>query len=103
MCWQVGIASGEGEYKEGVRRGQFGIDLVNVMIVDALGLPLEPDGLHLTTTSQVRLGGLLADAYRRFPSHPLATPLTNAAPISRISTIFFPFVGFLRFCCHSYV
>ncbi|KAL0545593.1 hypothetical protein IC582_015482 [Cucumis melo] len=85
---QVGIASGEGEYKEGVRRGQFGIDLVNVMIVDALGLPLEPDGLHLTTPSQVRLGGLLAHAYRRFPSHPLATPLTNAAPISTIISTF---------------
>lgn len=101
---QVGIASGEGPYKEGVRRGQFGMELVNVMTIDALGLPLEPDGLHLNTPSQVRLGGLLADAYRRFPSHPLATPLTNAAPIStfflsscRIFTFLFLFLHLILF------
>ncbi|XP_022140685.1 probable carbohydrate esterase At4g34215 [Momordica charantia] len=97
---QVGIASGDGPYKEGVRRGQFGIELRNVMTVDALGLPLEPDGLHLNTPAQVKLGGLLADAYRRFPSHPLASPLRNAAPSvsSAFSFGFDVFVfGILRF------
>ncbi|XP_023525343.1 probable carbohydrate esterase At4g34215 [Cucurbita pepo subsp. pepo] len=79
---QVGIASGEGPYKEGVRRGQFGIEVMNVMTVDAyaLGLSFEPDGLHLNTHSQVKLGGVLADAYRRFPPHPLAaSPLLRSA------------------------
>lgn len=75
----MGIASGSGPYIEGVRRGQFGVEIGNVMTVEALGLSLEPDGLHLNTQSQVKLGGLLGDAYRRFPSHPMASPLRSAA------------------------
>ncbi|KAI3448133.1 hypothetical protein Pfo_004798 [Paulownia fortunei] len=58
----VKIASGRG-YLEKVRDIQKAIDLPNVVCVDAMGLPLEEDNLHLTTEAQVQLGHLLADAY----------------------------------------
>ncbi|XP_062025283.1 probable carbohydrate esterase At4g34215 isoform X1 [Rosa rugosa] len=60
---QVAIASGSGPYIETIREAQMGIDLLNVRTVDAKGLTLEPDRLHLTTPSQVRLGEMLANAY----------------------------------------
>lgn len=63
---QVVIASGEGPYIETVRQAQLGIDLLNVKNVDAMGLPLEPDHLHLTTPAQVALGERLASAFLQF-------------------------------------
>ncbi|KAG9440341.1 hypothetical protein H6P81_020506 [Aristolochia fimbriata] len=60
---QVALASGEGPYIEKVRQAQLGIDLPGVVTVDAKGLPLEEDNLHLTAGSQVKLGKNLADAY----------------------------------------
>lgn len=48
---------------EVVRAAQLGIDLPGVVCVDAKGLPLKKDRLHLTTEAQVRLGTMLADAY----------------------------------------
>ncbi|KAK9073400.1 hypothetical protein SSX86_007724 [Deinandra increscens subsp. villosa] len=60
---QVALASGEGEYVEMVREAQLGMDLVNLRTVDAKGLSLESDGLHLTTPSQVSLGRMLADTF----------------------------------------
>ncbi|KAL6212422.1 hypothetical protein ACLB2K_017642 [Fragaria x ananassa] len=60
---QVAIASGSGPYIEIIREAQLGVELLNVRTVDAKGLTLEPDNLHLTTPSQVRLGDMLADAY----------------------------------------
>ncbi|GJX86849.1 probable carbohydrate esterase [Tanacetum coccineum] len=60
---QVALASGEGPYLEIVREAQLGMDLVNLRTVDAKGLSLEPDGLHLTTPSQVSLGKMLANAF----------------------------------------
>ncbi|MFS7995691.1 putative sialate O-acetylesterase domain, SGNH hydrolase superfamily [Helianthus anomalus] len=60
---QVAIASGEGKYIEVVREAQKAIDLPNVVCVDAKGLELKEDHLHLTTTAQVQLGHMLADAY----------------------------------------
>ncbi|XP_050159545.1 probable carbohydrate esterase At4g34215 isoform X2 [Malus sylvestris] len=64
---QVALASGyEATLIEIVREAQLGIDLLNVRTVDAKGLPLEPDGLHLTTPAQVELGKMLADAYLQF-------------------------------------
>ncbi|KAJ4734259.1 hypothetical protein LUZ62_018158 [Rhynchospora pubera] len=53
---QVGLASGEGPYIKIVRKAQKEIRLPNVKYVDALGLKLESDHLHLTTQSQVQLG-----------------------------------------------
>lgn len=62
---QVAIASGgsEGKYTDIVREAQKAIDLPNVVTVDAKGLELKEDNLHLTTAAQVQLGHMLADAY----------------------------------------
>ncbi|KAI3522205.1 hypothetical protein L2E82_17586 [Cichorium intybus] len=63
---QVALASGEGEYIEKVREAQQGIELPNVITVDAKGLQLQPDGLHLSTHAQVQVGEMLAHAYSTF-------------------------------------
>lgn len=60
---QVAIASGTEKYLEKVREAQFGIKLPHVVCVDAKGLDLKEDNLHLTTGAQVKLGHMLADAY----------------------------------------
>ncbi|XP_065880459.1 probable carbohydrate esterase At4g34215 [Euphorbia lathyris] len=65
---QVAIGAGEGKYVEMVRRAQLGIRLGNVKCIDAKGLPLKNDHLHLTTTSEVKLGCMFAHAY--FSSFP---------------------------------
>ncbi|KNA05492.1 hypothetical protein SOVF_189720 [Spinacia oleracea] len=57
---QVALTSGEGMYVETVREAQLGIQLPNVKCVDAKGLQLNPDNLHLTTMAQVHLGLMLA-------------------------------------------
>lgn len=59
---QVALASGD-KYKEKVREAQLGINLQNVVCVDAKGLHLKEDHLHLTTEAQVKLGHMLAEAY----------------------------------------
>ncbi|CAN8327441.1 unnamed protein product [Cochlearia groenlandica] len=59
---QVAIASGGG-YIDKVREAQLGLKLSNVVCVDAKGLQLKPDNLHLTTEAQVQLGLSLAQAY----------------------------------------
>lgn len=66
----MALASGDERYIEIVREAQKGIDLPNVVCVDAKGLKLKEDNLHLTTESQVQLGQMLADAYL---SHFVAT------------------------------
>ncbi|KAK7376937.1 hypothetical protein VNO80_02357 [Phaseolus coccineus] len=60
---QVALASGEGKFTEKVRRAQMEITMPNVKCVDAKGLSLNPDKLHLTTMAQVHLGIKLAHAY----------------------------------------
>ncbi|ONI33515.1 hypothetical protein PRUPE_1G430100 [Prunus persica] len=77
---QVALASGEeAAFIDIVREAQLGVDFLNVRTVDAKGLPLEPDGLHLTTPAQVRLGQMLAAAYLQFlPSS--STTGTSDAP-----------------------
>ncbi|GFP92152.1 probable carbohydrate esterase at4g34215 [Phtheirospermum japonicum] len=60
---QVAIASGDERYVEKIREIQKEIDLPNVVTVDAKGLQLKEDNLHLTTEAQVQLGHMLADAY----------------------------------------
>ncbi|KAL3638538.1 hypothetical protein CASFOL_017909 [Castilleja foliolosa] len=59
---QVAIASGDERYREKIREIQKEIDLPNVVTVDAKGLELKEDNLHLTTQAQVQLGCMLADA-----------------------------------------
>ncbi|RVW40493.1 putative carbohydrate esterase [Vitis vinifera] len=48
-------------YKDS-ERSSAGVDLPNVTCVDAMGLPLEPDGIHLTTPAQI---------YPNDPNHPI--------------------------------
>ncbi|KAB1208432.1 hypothetical protein CJ030_MR7G022710 [Morella rubra] len=74
---QVAIASGDESNMEKVREAQFRINLPNVVCIDAKGLPLKEDNLHLTTEGQVRLGHMLAEAY-----------FTNFAPSPTSSSSF---------------
>ncbi|KQJ81915.1 probable carbohydrate esterase At4g34215 [Brachypodium distachyon] len=60
---QVALASGNKRNFEKVRKAQLSINLPNVVTVDAIGLALNDDNLHLTTESQVKLGEILAQAY----------------------------------------
>lgn len=58
---QVALASGIGPGLEIVRAAQLNVGLPNVKTVDAKGLTLKSDKLHLTTPSQVILGAKLAN------------------------------------------
>ncbi|XP_049355684.1 probable carbohydrate esterase At4g34215 [Solanum verrucosum] len=60
---QVALATAPGPYMEVIRKAQLGINLPNVRCVDAKGLPIGPDLLHLTTPAQVQLGKILANAF----------------------------------------
>ncbi|GMJ15337.1 hypothetical protein like AT4G34215 [Hibiscus trionum] len=66
---QVGLASGNGRYIEKVRKAQMKIKMKNVKRVEAKGLPLKTDHLHLTTTSEVKLGVMLARAFSPPPTN----------------------------------
>ncbi|XP_057427910.1 probable carbohydrate esterase At4g34215 [Lotus japonicus] len=66
---QVALASGEGKFIEKVRNAQLGIKLSNVKCVDAKGLRLKADNLHLTTMSEVHLGIQLAHVYQASIRH----------------------------------
>ncbi|PSR99809.1 Carbohydrate esterase [Actinidia chinensis var. chinensis] len=84
---QVALASGEGPFVDKVREAQLGTDLANVSCVDAQGLQLEPDQLHLTTPAQVQLGQMLADAFL----HTIPSPLQSGAPKNTSPLFFKPF------------
>lgn len=77
----MALASGTGPYIEIVRQAQLGIDLLNLKTVDAQGLPLEPDGLHLTTLAQVDLGKMMADAFLQFVPSSSPNIYNNVSPI----------------------
>lgn len=81
---QVALASGSGHFVDIVREAQLGIDLLDLRTVDAKGLPLEPDNLHLTTQAQVQLGEMLADTFlQMLPSGgtgPILSPNHSSAP-----------------------
>ncbi|CAL0327088.1 unnamed protein product [Lupinus luteus] len=77
---QVALASGQGSYLDIVRQAQLDIDLQNLRTVDAMGLPVEPKGLHLTTQAQVKLGQMMADSFIQFLPSPIpehASPTRN--------------------------
>lgn len=76
---KVALATGAGPYLDAVRKAQLETGLENVHCVDAKGLPLEPDGLHLTTSSQVRLGQMMVDAFLAIPN--------SAKPLSGFSVL----------------
>ncbi|CAI0445785.1 unnamed protein product [Linum tenue] len=60
---QVALASGDHKYLEKVREAQLCMKMTNLVCVDAKGLKLKEDNLHLCTEAQVKLGQMLADAY----------------------------------------
>ncbi|XP_065872536.1 probable carbohydrate esterase At4g34215 isoform X2 [Euphorbia lathyris] len=60
---QVAISSGDEKYIEKLRAAQLGMEVTNMVCVDAKGLELGGDNLHLTTNAQVKLGQMLAKAY----------------------------------------
>lgn len=60
---QVGIATAQGKFIDLVRKAQRAVKLPNVKYVDAKGLPIASDYVHLTTEAEVRLGKMLAKAY----------------------------------------
>lgn len=73
----MALASGQGPYVDVVRKAQLGVDLPNVKTIDAYGLPMEPDCLHLSTSAQVQLGEMLADTFLH--SMPLPIHLQSSA------------------------
>lgn len=84
----MALASGSGPYIEIVRQAQLGIDLLNQKTLDAKGLPLQPDRLHLSTQAQVHLGQMMADAFLKFVpssnpnSYDHVSPIRNEASCS---------------------
>ncbi|KAH0456756.1 hypothetical protein IEQ34_014663 [Dendrobium chrysotoxum] len=69
---QVALATGQGKYIDIVRNAQKAIKIHNVLCVDAKGLPVGSDYVHLTTQAQVTLGKWLADAYLKHTGYTLA-------------------------------
>ncbi|KAL0325509.1 UNVERIFIED_CONTAM: hypothetical protein Sradi_5120200 [Sesamum radiatum] len=66
------------------RKAQLEIDLPNVKCVDAKGLQLQPDGLHLSTAAQVTVGRMMQTPSSRL--WPLF--LFRAAPTRPSTTLF---------------
>ncbi|KAG8373290.1 hypothetical protein BUALT_Bualt11G0008600 [Buddleja alternifolia] len=67
---QVALASGQNAtYTEMVRKAQLEIKLPNVTCIDAKGLQIQSDKLHLTTEAEVRLGKMLAGAALKIMEH----------------------------------
>lgn len=75
---QVALATQEGPFIEIVRKAQLGVgvDLPHVKTVDAKGLEVGYDHLHLTAAAEVELGKMLADAFLR----PVSASKLAAAP-----------------------
>ncbi|KAJ6399988.1 hypothetical protein OIU84_015613 [Salix udensis] len=86
---QVALASGEGPYVEIVRNAQLGINLPDVQCVDAMGLPLEPDRVHLTTPAQVQLGETLTDAFLQSLPNPIHITNYSSRRFSNLMSHFF--------------
>lgn len=62
----MALATGQGPYIDKVREAQLGLRLPNLVTVDAKGLQVATDFVHLTTNGQIQLGHMLANAYRSF-------------------------------------
>ncbi|PWA58309.1 acetylesterase [Artemisia annua] len=98
---QVALASGEGPYVEMVREAQLGMDLINLRTVDANGLSLEPDGLHLTTPSQVSLGKMLANAFLQ--SRPSSLTSNSSSKSQNVVTNLLGMLFFVQIFYYSYL
>ncbi|KAI4339828.1 hypothetical protein MLD38_024728 [Melastoma candidum] len=93
--FQVAIASAQGPYMDAVRKAQFDVNTTNIQTVDAKGLPLEPDHVHLTTLAEVQLGKMLATAF--LPSIPSPLPVAAGAA-AVLNSLFFSFLTILSQC-----
>lgn len=71
----MALASGGKHYTEIIREAQLNPGIANVVTVDAKGLQLQKDNLHLTASSQVLLGQMMVDAF-------LETILTTTSSIN---------------------
>ncbi|CAI9115855.1 OLC1v1016862C4 [Oldenlandia corymbosa var. corymbosa] len=71
---QVAVTSAEGTLIDTIRQAQLGFKLPNVRCIDAKGLQLKSDDLHLTAESEVQVGKMLADAFFQFYSEQSTTP-----------------------------
>lgn len=75
---QVGITAEKHpfpEFLEEVRRAQMAVNLPGVFYVDAKGLPLLQDNIHLNMHSQVQIGKMLADSYMNHVANQVSTLL----------------------------
>ncbi|KAF7138222.1 hypothetical protein RHSIM_Rhsim07G0224600 [Rhododendron simsii] len=79
---QVAIASAQGPFIEKVREAQLRLDLANVKCVDAKGLELGRDHLHLTTSAEAQLGGMLAGSFLRTRPRPIKNNAPSSPPPS---------------------
>ncbi|KAK6138855.1 hypothetical protein DH2020_027402 [Rehmannia glutinosa] len=72
--YSVILASADqgGEYLDKVRKAQMDIKLPNLRNIDALGMKLKTDRVHLSTEAEVEVGKRLADAFLQFTVSPLA-------------------------------
>ncbi|XP_074380994.1 putative carbohydrate esterase At4g34215 [Apium graveolens] len=77
---QVALASGSGPFIAKVREAQLGTELPNVWCVDAKGLQLQPDGLHLSSAAQVQLGKMLAHAFLQTIPSPIHSSAARGLP-----------------------
>ncbi|CAH9111086.1 unnamed protein product [Cuscuta epithymum] len=66
---QVALATKQGPYMDIVREAQLKVGLPGVKTVDAKGLEVGYDSVHLTTAAEVELGKMMAEAFFR-PSPP---------------------------------
>ncbi|KAG5230846.1 carbohydrate esterase [Salix suchowensis] len=66
-----------------------GINLPDVRCVDAMGLPLEPDRVHLTTPAQVQLGETLTDAFLQSLPNPIHITNYSSRRFSNLMSHFF--------------
>lgn len=65
---QVMITSGDGVLVDKVRECQKAVKLPNLKSVDAWGVPLQGDKVHLTVDAAIKVGQMLADAFLQFPT-----------------------------------
>ncbi|KAH7523671.1 hypothetical protein FEM48_Zijuj06G0036600 [Ziziphus jujuba var. spinosa] len=78
---QVAIASAEGPYIDVIRKAQLGLYLPNVVTVDPkIFAVIQPDKLHLTPQSQVKLGTMMADAYMKLVANSTSKLSKSTAP-----------------------
>ena len=93
----MALASGAGPFIGRVREAQLGMWQVNLWTVDAKGLELEPDRLHLTTPSQVKLGEMLAQAFPQAQHLPVTSKASRTTKdfVTQFSIIYSLIIGFL--------